>query len=193
MDVIKWNETIDFPITSILGKGAIMKALIIKAMTAFDAMYYVLVQFSKLLLGAIVLVVTAQVFCRKFFGWSIKWSEEMALVWIVWLTYIAMAIGVEKKLHIAIALFFDKFPVPIKTLIEKITNILIFVFGIFMIKDGISLIQSTTTSILPATGFKTSIRYITIPIGGLYLCYFGLIFFFGLEKYRKIRWSEWDE
>ncbi|WP_368182591.1 TRAP transporter small permease [Anaerotruncus rubiinfantis] len=62
------------------------------------------------MLLVIVLIVSAQVIARKFIGQSIRWSEEVALLLMVWMAFISMAIGVEKKLHIAISMFFPMFP-----------------------------------------------------------------------------------
>jgi TRAP-type C4-dicarboxylate transport system permease small subunit len=148
-----------------------------------DFIYRILVELSKVLVAGIVVLISTQVIFRKFL-FSIKWSEEMALVFIMWLTFIAMAIGVEKNLHIAIEIFYNKFPSPIKVLIDKTINILVLLLGILMIKYGISLIISTSNSTLPATKFPAAISYITIPIGGFFMVYFSFIYLFNLERYK---------
>ena len=73
----------------------------------FDCIYRLLLEFSKLVLLVIVVVVSVQVFCR-FFKHSIMWSEEVALLLMVWTAFIAMAIGVEKDLQSSITIVVNK-------------------------------------------------------------------------------------
>ena len=88
----------------------------------FDSIYRVLLEYSKIVLLVIVVVVSAQVISRKFIGTSIRWSEEVALFLMIWMAFISMAIGVEKKLHIAIEMFVKKFPKPVQICLEKFTT-----------------------------------------------------------------------
>ena len=76
---------------------------IISAITfVFDCVYRVLLEFSKLVILLIVIIVSCEVFARLVVHHSIMWSEEVALLLMVWTAFIAMAIGVEKGLHISI-------------------------------------------------------------------------------------------
>jgi TRAP-type C4-dicarboxylate transport system permease small subunit len=129
-------------------------------------------------------VVSAQVFCRKFLGFSISWSEEVALLLMVWMAFISMAIGVEKHLHIVISMFFDLFPKPVQWVIAKATNVLIISFGVIMIYFGLSLIQTTSSSTLPATKLPSATLYLMIPVSGIFIVYYTLIELFGLQKYK---------
>ena len=58
----------------------------------FDVVYRILLTYAKVVLLVIIVIVSAQVFSRKFIGTSIRWSEEVALLLMVWLAFIAMAI-----------------------------------------------------------------------------------------------------
>ncbi|MDR3259906.1 MAG: TRAP transporter small permease [Fusobacteriaceae bacterium] len=148
-----------------------------------DFIYRILVEFSKCLVAAIAILISLQVIFRKFF-FSIKWSEEMALVFIMWLTFISMAIGVEKKLHIAIEVFYAKFSPSMKVFVDKAIDVLVILLGGLMVIFGITLIMSTSNSTLPATKFPAAISYVTIPIGGLFMIYFSFLYLFNLKKYK---------
>ncbi len=161
-----------------------MKKLINAVTTAFDMIYRVLLEYSKLVLLVIVFIVSAQVISRKFLGTSIRWSEEVALLLMVWMAFISMAIGVEKKLHIAITMFYDMFPKKIRWLFEKINYGVIFAFGVILINYGIKLINSTSNSTLPATKWPASTLYLMMPVGGLFICYFTILDFFKLDQFR---------
>lgn len=72
---------------------------------ALDVIFNVLRTYSKIVLLAVVLIVSAQVISRKFLRHSIIWSEEVALLLMVWMAFISMAIGVAKNIHIRIEMF----------------------------------------------------------------------------------------
>lgn len=161
-----------------------MKKVLEVISLVFDSIYRVLCEYSKAVLIVIVCVVSAQVFCRKFLGFSIRWSEEVALVLMVWMAFISLAIGVEKHLHIAISMFFEKFPKKVQFVIAKATNLLMISFGGVMIYYGIRLVQSTMKSTLPATKWPSATLYIMIPVSGIFVVYYSLVDLFGLEKYK---------
>lgn len=149
-----------------------------------DCIYRVLVEYSKLVLLIIVFIVSAQVISRKVLNTSIRWSEEVALLMMVWMAFISLAIGVEKKVHIAITMFFDWFPKPVQKVITKINEFLVMMFGLGMIVYGCLLVESTTTSTLPATQWPACMLYIMIPVSGVFIVYFTILELFHLEKYR---------
>ncbi|QAT48768.1 TRAP transporter small permease [Caproiciproducens sp. NJN-50] len=149
-----------------------------------DFVYRILLEYSKVVLLVIVLIVSAQVVCRKFLGFSIAWSEEVSLLLMVWMAFISMAIGVEKHLHIGIELFFKLFPKPFQKILAFINNIVTFLFGIMLIVYGVMLIQSTSDSTLPATQWPASSMYLMIPAAGFFICYYSLIEVFHLDRFR---------
>lgn len=150
----------------------------------FDCIYRVLCEYSKAVLIVIVFVVSAQVISRKFLGKSIRWSEEVALLLMVWMAFISMAIGVEKGLHISISMFFDGFPKMVQFVISKATNLIMIVFGFSMIRYGMVLIQATMKSTLPATKWPSCTLYIMIPVSGLFIAYYSLIEMMGLQRFK---------
>jgi len=61
-----------------------------------DLLYSLLLRYSQIVLIVIVIVVSVQVISRKFLGTSIRWSEEVALFFMIWMAFISMSIGVQK-------------------------------------------------------------------------------------------------
>ena len=159
----------------------------------FDFIYRILLEYSKIVLLVIVLIVSAQVIARKFIGQSIRWSEEVALLLMVWMAFISMAIGVEKKLHIAISMFFNMFPKKLQKILEKINYIIIFLCGIVLMYYGTQLVLSTMNSTLPATKWPAGMLYLMMPVGGLFISYFTLLDFFKLDQFRHKNIEGGDE
>ena len=150
----------------------------------FDCIYRVLLEFSKLVILVIVTIVSCEVFGRLVLHKSIMWSEEVALLLMVWTAFIAMAIGVEKGLHISISLFFNRFPKIVQTIIEKINTLATIFFGGILVVYGIKLASMTMGSTLPATQWPAGTAYCMMPVGGVFIIYFALLDLFGARKYR---------
>jgi len=168
--------------------------LLDKLMYLLDAAYGILLTYSQFVLLVIVVVVTIQVFSRKFLGTSIRWSEEVALFFMIWMAFISMAIGVQKGLHIAIGFFFSLLPAPLAKIVDKLDTLIIVWFGGFMMYYGSLLVQSTMSSTLPATHWPAGLEYLMIPVGGFFIVYFALIEFFGLQRYQHHQfYREHDE
>ncbi|MCR4822920.1 MAG: TRAP transporter small permease [Treponema sp.] len=160
---------------------------VISALTfIFDCIYRILLEFSKLVILVIVIIVSCEVFARLVIHHSIMWSEEVALLLMVWTAFIAMAIGVEKGLHISISLFFNRFPKIIRLIVEKINTLATIFFGYILVAYGIKLISMTMSSTLPATQWPAGTAYAMMPVGGVFIIYFALLDLFNAKKYRHL-------
>src|SRR5574344_1952077 len=139
-----------------------------------DALYRVLVEYSKIVLLVIIAIVSAEVVARKFIGKSIFWADEVSLFLIIWMAFIA----------IAIEMFANKFPKVVQKILNKIICATTFFFGFILFVYGIRLVSMTMSSTLPATQWPSGLEYLMMPVGGFFIMYFTIIEFFGLQKYR---------
>ena len=154
-----------------LSRGIAMKKILEKINQLMDGIFNLLQAYSKVVLLAVVLIVCAQVVARKFFNYSIIWSEEVALLLMVWMAFISMAIGVAKDIHIRITLFFDLFPKPVQKAAEWVEHIVALFVGGTLLIYGCRLIKFTLHSTLPTTKWPSFILYLMIPVGGFYIIY----------------------
>ncbi len=158
---------------------------ILSAVTyVFDIVYRILLEYAKVVLFLLVALITVQVFFRLVLKSGIRWSEEVALLLMVWMAFISMAIGVQKRLHIAIVMFFNFFPAPVQYVLTKINLALTCAFGVGLVVYGWKLVAITMTSTLPATQWPAGTLYLMMPVSGVFIIYFTLSDFFGLERYR---------
>ena len=161
------------------------KKALYKVSVVFDFIYRILVAYACVVLLGIVFIVSAQVISRKFLGGSIRWSEEVARLLMVWMAFVSIPIGIQKGLHVCIELFYNKLPSFIQKPLVKINHTVLSLCGVVMIIYGMQLILSTSTSTLSATQWPASTLYLMIPVAGLFVTYFSLIALFQLEKYIK--------
>lgn len=144
-----------------------------------------LVQLAKSMMIAMTLIVFVQVVCRYVFNFSIRWSEEVPLILMVWFGFISMAIGVKKRLHISIELFYSLFPKPVQKVIVKVDDLLVMIFGLCMVFYGYKLAMFTMSSTLPATKLPTGWLYMAIPVAGLLISYDALMDMLGIDKIEE--------
>jgi TRAP-type C4-dicarboxylate transport system permease small subunit len=111
-------------------------------------------------LAAMVVVVAIQVVLRYFFNNTPGWSEEMARQFMILFCFIAMALGVRDKIHIALTIIADRALKKIILPLEIIGKILIFVMGIMMSINMGPYFTKLKFNRLPGTG---------IPVGWQYL------------------------
>lgn len=159
-----------------------MKKLLDAILKVLGYIYHLLIEYSKIVLLVMVLIISAQVFSRNFLKYSIRWSEEVALLLMVWMAFIGTAIGVSNDLHISITIFYDRFPKGLQKIIARINQFVTFVFGIFLLYYGARMVASTVTSTLPATKWPSFIFYLMIPVSGFYICHYTFLKLFNLEK-----------
>lgn len=164
---------------------SVLKKILYGVSVVFDIVYKILLEYAKVVLLAIVLIVSAQVISRKFLGSSIQWSEEVGRLLMVWMAFISMAIGIQKGLHVCIQLFYNKFPKLMQVILAKAGEILMTACGVVMVIYGCQLIKSTSTSTLSATQWPASTLYLMIPVSGVFIAYFCLIELFNLQPYVK--------
>lgn len=131
--------------------------------------------YSQIVLLVVVLIVSAQVISRKFFHNSIIWSEEVALLLMVWMAFISMAIGVAKDIHIRITMFYDLLPGVLKKFFTVLERIVTLFVGFVLLDSGIDLIKMTLHSTLPTTKWPSFVLYLMIPVSGFFIIYCTLL------------------
>lgn len=134
----------------------------------FGAVYSAFLTYSKFVLIVLVIIVVAQVTARLFHA-SLTWSEEVALLLMVWMAFLSMAIGVHEDLHISIHLFYDHFPKRLQKIADFVNQVIILVLGLLMVVNGWRLLSITSKSTLPMTKWPSSMLYLMIPVAGFYI------------------------
>lgn len=150
----------------------------------FNVAYNLFLRYCQAVLLVIVAIVSADVFSRNLLGFSITWAQEVSLLFMVWMTFLSMAIGEEKDQHIAIELFYSLFPRPVKKFFDVVNKLILVVVGIFLAWYGVQLVMSTWTSTLAATKWPAGVLYLMIPVGGGFMAFFAVLDLLGWKKYK---------
>ncbi len=153
-----------------------------KVIQAFNIVFLALISIAKLLIVAMTVIVGVTVYLRYVVGRGVRWSAEMAQVLQVWFTFIAMALGVRKGMHISINIMPENLSPKISFVLAKLQNVLVAGVGVVLFMYGRQLVQSTMRSVLPATGMPSGYLYLIMPICGVLLTAESLIDLFGIDR-----------
>jgi TRAP-type C4-dicarboxylate transport system permease small subunit len=105
-------------------------------------------------------VVTLHVVLRYFFKSAPGWSEELARQFMILFCFIAMALGVRDKIHIALTIIVDrglkKFTLPL----EITGKVLLLIMGIMMSINMGPYFTKLKYNRLPGTGIPVGYEYL---------------------------------
>jgi len=140
---------------------------------------------AMVLLVGMAIVIIINVFMRYVLNTGLRWGEEVAKLLMVWFTFIAMAVGVKQGLHISLHLLPKKLPVNLEKFFTFLKDIITLIIAMVFFVYGIKLVQFTSSSIMPATEWPSSILYLILPIAAVLIASEALMDIFGIEDYPE--------
>lgn len=123
--------------------------------------------FAGLLLAAITAVVSWQVAARQLLGFSPRWTEEIALLLMVWLAMVGAALGLRLGEHVGIEFLVQALSPRLRWWVLKGVELAVFGFSLFITLEGWDLTVASAAQTLPATKLPMAFLYAGIPVGGL--------------------------
>lgn len=121
------------------------------------------------------IIISYQVFTRYFLNSTPYWSEEIALLLMVWFSFIGIALGVKRETHLSIEFLVNKLSQKPKKILYIVSHCLECLFGIIVFIYGAKLVSLTKTSTLPATQLKTSFLYLMVPVAGVMITIYAVM------------------
>ena len=115
---------------------------------------------------AIVAIVFYQVFGRYVLNSSPTWTENFALVLVLYVTLLGAAVGVRDAGHIGMESLLVLVPEHVRNRVELVIHAIVIAFGAFMVYDGFVLGQSVFTYKIPNLGLPEFVRYVPLVLSG---------------------------
>jgi len=134
----------------------------------------------------IVAIVFYQVFGRYVLNSSPTWTENLALVLVLYVTLIGAAVGVRDAGHIGMESLLVLVPQKLRNRIELLIHALVMLFGFAMIYNGLVLGQSVLTYKIPNLGLPEGVRYAPLVISGLLVISFSIEHVIALVKGKEV-------
>jgi TRAP-type C4-dicarboxylate transport system permease small subunit len=136
-----------------------------------------LVKFGAAGLILMTAIVGWQVFGRFVLNSSPSWSEQGAMVLMIWYVFFAAAAGFREGFHIRISLLEHRLSKPgarrLRLLVQSVT----IAFGIILTVYGTQLVWLVWQHVIPSVGISRGFAYLPIPLCGVLITLFGAMHF----------------
>lgn len=140
----------------------------------FSKLSDILIRLAALGLVLMTVIICWQVFGRFVLQSSPSWSEQTALLLMVWYVFFAAAAGVYEGFHIRIALLEDLSRSRMARIIRLIIHALVALFGLVLLVYGTQLVWLVRLNVIPSLGISRGLAYVPLPFCGLLMSVFAL-------------------
>lgn len=121
-----------------------------------------------LIFVALVAIINYQIFTRNVLDFTPQWSEQTALLLMIWLAFLGAAYGVRLRGHISIEFFVKMLPRVLREIIVVAGLLAMLWFSVYiMLIHGWHLTEMMMNQFLPSIPIKVGYSYLAIPVSGL--------------------------
>jgi TRAP-type C4-dicarboxylate transport system permease small subunit len=137
-----------------------------------NILYRAVMAFTSVCLALMVIVISWQVFSRFLLNRTPFWSEEVALLLMIYFGFFGAVAAYRERLHIGIKVILESMPDTMHGGFLFVLDVVIGAFAVFMIVWGSQLVGAMMKQTLPALSIKVGYSYLPIPVSGFVLLLF---------------------
>jgi TRAP-type C4-dicarboxylate transport system permease small subunit len=152
--------------------------------------YTVMKYFVALMMMGMTFLVFYQIIMRYCFNMAPSWSEEIARYTFIWLSFIGAGMGLRDRIHIGVDAVVNMLPFQCKRVAAVIVDVIICVFGVFIIIYGKAVMELTLSQSSPAVGLPMSFVYMAAPAMGVLLVLYSLLDVVNILRGRRLAQAE---
>jgi TRAP-type C4-dicarboxylate transport system permease small subunit len=127
------------------------------------------------ILALLVLDVLLGVFTRFIIGEQIRWTEEVAIYLLIWVSLLGAAVAYADNAHLGVDYFVEKLNPQVRSLAHRIVHVIVGLFAVFaLVIGGTRLVVQTLQGgqVSAALGVPVGIVYAAVPVSGLFFILF---------------------
>ena len=118
------------------------------------------------LLVAIVVILFGSVFWRYFLNDPITWSEDAALLCMVWMTLLGAPVGLRQGGHVAMEMLLNAFPAAAIRWLRVLINLVILGTALVVVFYGAPFVKQGMARIIPSMDWlHQGYVYLALPVG----------------------------
>ena len=137
----------------------------------YDGVYWVFMTFCKLVFIASICITSYVVFMRFFLSKTPRWGEQAILLCMVYMALISASLAIRTDKHLRVVLIQYAFPQKIRTrameVLHALSQVMIFLFSLFMIVYGVQFTKLMGKSVLSGIPIAKSWLYAAVPVAGV--------------------------
>ncbi len=122
---------------------------------------------AVLLLVAIIVASSLQVFTRYILNASMVGTEEFARFCFIWMSMLGGSVCVARNAHPAVTVISDMLRAVPRRVLEAGISVLIILCSLIFLYYGYRMVQVTGTQFSPTLHIRMSLVYFSLPIGGI--------------------------
>lgn len=116
--------------------------------------------------GVMIIALFLQIVSRYFFNSTMIWTEELALLMFTWIILIGGSLGVRHRFHARLTFFLEGGGRYVKVGLERLTDLLVAIFSVFLTISGINYLEGTRGSYSAAAEYPLELLYLAVPLAG---------------------------
>ncbi len=135
----------------------------------FEGMDRCINWFLALLMAAMVVIVSAQVWYRFILNDPLSWSEEAGRYLFVWISFMGAAAGVRYQVHLGIDLMDKMLPPRAYRWIVILVNLIIQIFLLMIIYWGFKILGIIKFQESASMHISMRYPYMAVPVGAIFM------------------------
>jgi len=150
---------------------------------AMDALHRACVIVAATALVVITIIIPWGVFTRYVLNSASSWPEPLAILLMIWLSFLSAVVCYREHLHIAVGILPNALRGTARTALGLLIEACMLATNLFLLWFGVRLVERTwyqTIAEFPAV--SVGVSYLPIPICGL------ITILFGIERILKADW-----
>lgn len=140
--------------------------------TFLDVLAYLATALSGVFMVVLVASFGWLVFGRYVLNDTPTWVEQMALLLVTNITFLAAAVGIHERTHLSVDMLSLCVPKCFSKLINIVIDMMLFSFALSMAVYGKELVDFTLSRTVPLLGISEAVRYFPVVTSGVLMCLF---------------------
>lgn len=142
--------------------------------TVLDRIAAVVMTVAGVMMVTLIAIFGWLVYGRYILNSTPTWVEQVALLLVVWITFLGAAVGVWRSTHLSIDFIREAMPRAPRDALRLLTDIALIVFGGVMAWHGTALVSGTSRRTMQMLGISEGWRAAPIAICGVLIILFAL-------------------
>lgn len=128
---------------------------------------------AALALGALTIICLAQVIARYAFHASFVWAEEVSIVILLWVTWIAACLAVKNRVHLRVTILEGRIERRKGILIQIFLNCIAVIFlAIVAFSGRLVVLSMANITLMSLPSIPINVMYASVPIGSLLMIFY---------------------
>lgn len=144
---------------------------------------------SFVIFVVMIVVVFAQVMLRYFFDAPLAWSDELARLLLVWMSFLGVAlVHYSNAGHPAVTFIQEKFPVHFREMVNILLNLALAICFLVIFKASLDYTIANHRFVSAVLHYPNSVKYAVMPLCMALMAIKSLLnFCYGIRKLTKMK------